>query len=133
MGAAAQQRGDAVIGRQAYADVRARFEIEEMVRVVEIAESCNEFVRQALDFIVEPKGLRTPSIEAAKSRRGWAKRLAAVTEAHCRWVDVDHCCAAAYHAASVKRAQAVYALFTFALGSWTIPDRIAAPRAAIGR
>jgi hypothetical protein len=131
MGAAAQQRGDKVIRQQVAAayelnDKRAN---EDAVRALQIAEDCNIFVRDAMAYLNEPRGLRELSVTAAKKKRGWEKRNAAVVSAHAKWVDVPHG-SNAYVCASVKRAQAVYKLLDFALGGWTVPAHITVPRAA---
>lgn len=130
MGAAAQHRGDAVIARQAWANIDARRATEDAARAVQTAEDCNAFVRQAMEFLAEPSGLRQPTVEAMHKRRGWAKRQAALIKAHNAWVDADYRCAMAYLGASVRRAKAAHELLTFALGSWTIPAHIQVPRAA---
>ncbi len=130
MGAGAQQRGDAVIRNQLAADQNERNLIANEVRAIEVAEECNLFVRLVMDYLVEPRGMRRPNVEGAPARRGWAKRNQKLIEAHCQWVDVDSRYAYAYHSACVKRAQAAYRLFVFALGCWRIPEHIAVPRAA---
>lgn len=130
MGAGAQQRGDAVIRSQLAADQKERNDIGNEVRAIEVAEECNHFVRLVMDYLVEPRGMRRPCVEGAPARRGWAKRKQKLIEAHCHWVDVDSRYAYAYHSACVKRAQAAYKLFVFALGCWRIPEHIAVPRAA---
>jgi hypothetical protein len=130
MGAGAQQRGDAVIRSQLSADQKERDDIANEVRAIEVAEECNHFVRLVMDYLVEPRGMRRPNVEGAPARRGWAKRNQKLIEAHCQWVDVDSRYAYAYHSACVKRAQAAYKLFVFALWCWRIPEHIAVPRAA---
>lgn len=131
MGAAANQRGDASIRRSLYAELDRDLIIADLVAALEVAEGCNAFVRDALAYLVEPKGLRQTSVESAKTRRGWAKRNARLVAAHCRWVDADIRNVMAYHSACVSRAQAAYALLTFALGTWTVPANIVVPRAAM--
>jgi hypothetical protein len=131
MGVAAQHRGNVVIGRQAYAEAHARRDQAELSRIAQIADDCDVFVRQAMDYLVEPRGLRQATVERAKTRRGWPKRHAALVDAHAAWVNsVGVRCTATKAAASVHRAQAAYALLCFALGDWTIPGRIRVPRAA---
>lgn len=130
MGAGAQQRGDAVIRCQLAAEQDHRSDIANEVRAIEIAEDCNVFVRQVMDYLVEPRGLRRLCVEDAPTRRGWAKKKQKLIEAHSHWVDVDSRFAYLYHSACVKRAQAAYKLFVFALGCWRIPEHIAVPRAA---
>jgi len=129
MGAAAEHRGNAAIHRSIYAEIDEQRNIEELVRASQIAEDCNEFVRQAMAYMVEPKGLRQSTIEASKTRRGWSKRNDDVVAAHNMWVDTAASNAFAYHHASVKRAKAVYSLFVFALRGWSIPLHIKLPRA----
>lgn len=109
---------------------KEREDIANEVRAIEVAEDCNHFVRLVMDYLVEPRGMRRPNVEGAPARRGWAKRNQKLIEAHCQWVDVDSRYAYAYHSACVKRAQAAYKLFVFALGCWRIPEHIAVPRAA---
>jgi hypothetical protein len=111
--------------------MEARRAAEDAARAVQTAEECNAFVRQAMEFLAEPSGLRQPTVERATQRRGWAKRQAALIDAHNAWVDADYRCAMAYLGASVRRAKAAHELLTFALGGWTIPAHIAVPRAAI--
>ena len=53
-------------------------------------------------------------------------------DAHNAWVNAGSGSTEAFAGASVRRAQAVYALLVFALGSWTVPEHNAVPRAAIG-
>jgi len=130
MGVAAQHRGNAVIGRQAYAEAHARRDQAELARIAQIAEDCNAFVRQAMDYIVEPRGLRQATVERAKTRRGWARRNAALVDAHAVWVNAVGRDTRSWAAACIRRAQAAHALLTFALGSWTVPDHIQVPRAA---
>ncbi|WP_157266550.1 hypothetical protein [Azohydromonas aeria] len=130
MGAAAEHRGNALIRRQTDAQGEARRTSEDTARALQIAEDCNEFTRQALAYLAEPRGLRQPTVERAKTRRGWTKRHAALVAAHCAWVDADSRDATAWGCVCVRRAQAAHALLTFALGSWTIPDHIKVPRAA---
>jgi hypothetical protein len=130
MGAAAEHRGNALIRRQAGAAHAARQAIEDAARAAQVAEDCNEFARQAWAYLLDPSGLRQPAVERAKTRRGWAKRHAELSAAHCAWVDADHRNAMAYLSACIRRAKAAHALLTFALGGWTIPDHIEVPRAA---
>lgn len=130
MGVAAQHRGNNIIRQQAWQEVDERRAHEELARALQVAEDCNAFVRQAMDYLVEPRGLRQKTVERARTRRGWAKRNAALVAAHNAWVEVDSRNAYAYHSTSVKRAQAVYKLLVFALGCWTVPMHIQVPRAA---
>ncbi|WP_131421381.1 hypothetical protein [Comamonas thiooxydans] len=131
LGAAAAQRGDASIRRGLHAHIEKDLELKDLARALAVAEESNAFVRDALAYLVEPRGLRQAAVEGAKARRGWASRSERLTSAHCCWVDVDSRNVMAYHAASVRRAQAAYALLSFALGSWTIPGHIKVPRAAL--
>lgn len=131
MGAAATQRGDASILRGLRAGIETSREISALAQALEVAEQCNAFVRSTQDYLVEPKGMRQTTIERARTRRGWAPRNERLAAAHCNWVNVDHRLTMAYHSASVRRAQAAYALLTYALGSWTIPEYINVPRAAL--
>ncbi|KLR57427.1 hypothetical protein [Diaphorobacter sp. J5-51] len=120
-----------MIGRQAYAEAHARRDQAELARIAQIAEDCDAFVRQAMEYLVEPRGLRQATVERAKTRRGWPKRHAALVDAHAAWVDVVGArCTNIWAAASVRRAQAAYTLLCFALGDWTIPEHIRVPRAA---
>lgn len=130
MSAAATQRADRVIGEVLWTSLDATRALNDQNRVVQIAEDCNQFVRQVMDYLIEPRGLRQNSIERAKTRRGWNGRQIALTNAHNAWVDVDFHSSNAYHCACIKRAQAAYKLFVYALGTWTIPAHIAVPRAA---
>lgn len=131
MGVAAQHRGNAVIGRQAYSEVNARRNQADLARIAQIAEDCDAFVRQAMEYLVEPRGLRQATVERAKTRRGWPKRHAMLVDAHAAWVNVVGVrCTKTLAAASIRRAQAAYALLCFALGDWTIPEHIRVPRAA---
>ena len=130
MGAAAEHRGNALIRLEAGRGIDARRIQEDEVRAIEIAEDCNAFSRQAMEYLVEPRGLRQNTIERARVRRGWKKRHMAVISAHNVWVDADSRNAMAYHGACVRRAKAIHELFKFALGCWTIPNHIQVPRAA---
>jgi hypothetical protein len=119
------------IYRGLYAEMNDERIIAEQVAAMEVAEACNEFVRQAQAYLVEPKGLRQSSVERAKLRRGWLTRVELLAKAHCSWVDADSRNAMGYHAVCVRRAQAAYALLIFALGTWTVPANINVPRAAM--
>ena len=130
MGAAATQRGDASIARSIYAAPNKARIAQDMVLALEASEECNAFVRSALAYLNEPRGLRQPSIEAAKKRRGWQPRLNRLIAAHCKWVDTTSNNLSAYHQACTERGQAAYQLLTFALGTWEIPSNIVVPRAA---
>ena len=131
MGAAASQRGDASIRRGLHAQMEKDRELKSLALALAVAEESNAFVRDALAYLVEPRGLRQTAVEGAKARRGWACRSERFASAHSCWVDVDSRNVMAYHTASVRRAQAAYALLSFALGSWTIPSHIKVPRAAL--
>ena len=125
MGVAAYNRGSASIRREASAAQDERQAHADRLRATRVAAECDEFTRSVLAYLAEPAGLRRQSIEAAKTRRGWAPRNAALVTAHNAWV-------AGFGAIeSVRRAQAAYALLKFALGSYTVPAHIAVPRAAI--
>ena len=130
MGAASEHRGNDLIRRQAAAEVDAVRLRQNIALALQVAEDCNEFTRQALAYITEPKGLRQSTVERSKSRRGWGKRHAALCFAHALWVDADSRAIWEYHSACVRRAKAAYALLVFALGTWTIPNHIKVPRAA---
>ncbi len=131
MGAAAEHRANVfareILGRDHTAEMQRGMQR----RGLQVAEECNEFTRQALAYLVEPRGLRQPTVERSKTRRGFTKRHSALVSAHCAWVDVDSRNLYAYGEASVKRSKAAYALLRFALGTWTIPDAIQVPRAVI--
>ena len=131
MGAAAEHRANAVACEILGRDHSAAMQRDMAQRGLQVAEDCNEFTRQALAYLVEPRGMRQPTVERAKTRRGYAKRHSALVSAHCAWVDVDSRNLYAYGEASVKRSKAAYALLRFALGTWTIPDAIQVPRAVI--
>ena len=133
MGVAASQRGDQVIRQSLWSAIDSKRGIKDEFLALQVAEDCNEFVRQVMAYLVEPKGMRQPSVERAKTRKGWAKRHTDLVCAHNAWVDVNSRHAYSYHSACVKRAQAAYQLITFALGTWTIPSHIDVPRAAIAR
>lgn len=130
MGAAAEHRGNDLIRRHAAIVSDQRRRSEDQARAIQIAEDCNEFTRQAMALIIEPKGLRQNTVERAKSRRGWGKRHAALVSAHNTWVDADSRNLFSYVEASINRARAAYSLLVFALGCWTIPDHIKVPRPA---
>lgn len=130
MGVASEHRGNTLIRRQATCEIDELRTQADMTRAIEIAEDCNVFSRQAMEYLTDPRGLRQSTIERARSRRGWAKRHLAVIDAHNSWVNADCRYAVSYHAACVRRAKAIYALFVFALGCWTIPRHIQVPRAA---
>ncbi|WP_313315380.1 hypothetical protein [Pulveribacter sp.] len=130
MGVAAQHRGNAVIARNARAELSERRQRQELARVAQISEDCEVFARLAMEYLVEPRGLREAAVLRARQRRGWAKREQAVIAAHNAWVDADRRSTPAVAAASVRRAQALHALLVYALGDWTIPQHIAVPRAA---
>lgn len=132
MGAAAEHRGNDLIRRGVWAEFDHSQSRRDEVRAIEIAEECNLFVRQAMDYLIEPKGLRSLTMQRAKAKRGWLKRHEALCVAHNLWVDTDHRQAYAYHEASVRRARAMYDIFMFSLGGWTIPEHISVPRAAKG-
>ena len=131
MGVAAQHRGNVVIARNACAELSERTQRQELARMAQIGEDCELFARQAMEYLVEPRGLREGAVVRARQRRGWIQRERAVIDAHNAWVNAGSCSTEALAAASVRRAQAVYALLVFALGSWTVPEHIAVPRAAI--
>lgn len=62
MGVAAQHRGNAVIRRQVCRELDVRQSREESRRAIQVAEDCNAFVRQAMDYLAEPRGcVRRPS------------------------------------------------------------------------
>ncbi|MHB8949560.1 MAG: hypothetical protein ACYC4S_10910 [Rhodoferax sp.] len=130
MGAAAEHRANAVAREILGRDHSAAMQRDMAQRGLQVAEDCNEFTRQALAYLVEPRGMRQPTVERAKTRRGYAKRHTALVNAHCAWVGVDSRDLFAYSEASVKRSRAAYALLCFALGTWTIPDAIQVPCAA---
>lgn len=130
MGAAANYRGDRSIHRSLYAEFEGRWALQDMARALAVAEECNAFVRDAMAFLVEPRGLRQSAIEAARKRRGWTKRNDALCSAHIIWVDVNINNSAAYIRACIARAQAAYRLLSFALMGWTMPEHIQVPRAA---
>ena len=129
MGAAATQRGDKSIARGLYASQVEARNIDDMVLALEVSEECNAFERSALAYLNEPRGLRQPSVDAAKLRRGWKPRMNRLIAAHCNWVDTPINNVALYHQACTERGQAAFKLLTFALGTWTIPSNIVAPRA----
>jgi hypothetical protein len=129
MGSAAYNRASKTVAAriaQPHVEKAAR---DELVRALEVALECEEFTRQAIDYIAEPRGLRHDTVERAKTRRGWAKRHAALVKAHNAWVDCGPA-TMARHALSVRRAQAAFQLLDFALGGWTLPSHIRVPRAA---
>lgn len=117
MRVAAQHRANAVIARQARAEVVVRGVGEDLARVFQISQVCNAFPTEAMDYLIEPRGLRQPTVERAKTRRGWGRR-----------VNSDHRVATAHAQACIPRAQDAYALLSFALGVWSIPGHIQAPR-----
>ncbi len=129
MGAAAQQRGDKSIRRGLWEEMHEKEVRQDIARMIQIAEDCNTFAREGMSYLVDPRGLRQLTVERARTRRGWAKRQAAVSKAHNIWVDVDLRDAYAYTHASVNRGKAIYNLLIFALGMWTIPEHINTPRA----
>lgn len=131
MGAAAEHRGNDLIRRQCKAIWAEKEAQDAAQRALQVAEDCNVFVSQAMEVLMEPRGLRQSTVERARTRRGWAKRHAALVSAHNRWVDVDSRNLGAYHAACVERAKAAHGLLVFALGGWTIPEHIRVPRAAL--
>lgn len=130
MSVAAEHRANVVAQEILYRGIREQYKREDVIKAIEVAEECNAFSRQAMDYIVEPRGMRQPAIERAKAKRGWSKRAEAVAVAHSAWVDVDSSKVVAYHSACVDRAKAIYELLTFALGGWEIPNHIHVPRAA---
>lgn len=129
MGVAAQHRGNKVIAASAMADITAALRREEFSRAAQVAADCDAFYRAAVDYLVEPRGMRASTIERMRARRGWAPRNAALVAAHSAWVDADPLSMAGM-IASVRRAQAAYALLTYALADWTVPAHITVPRAA---
>ena len=131
MGVAAYNRTSKVISEVISKEVHDAIDLERLGMAHAIAEECNAFVTAAMTYMAEPRGLRERTILAARNRRGWQKRNEAVGKAHCAWVDESHVSTTDFHRTSVARAQAVHALFVFALGTWRIPDHIAVPRAAI--
>ncbi|MEQ6436231.1 hypothetical protein V8Z74_14550 [Comamonas sp. w2-DMI] len=133
MGAASNQRGDNSIRRGLYAEIEQRQTEETSRLALQVAEDCNVFVREALAYLVDPRGLRQKTVEKARLRRGWDKRHSSMMAAHSKWVDIRSSNVQAFHYASVKRAQAAYELLTFALMGWTVPNHIRIPRAAIPR
>ena len=130
MGVAAYNRGSLSIANGLWSDINEQQKRDELIRMAEIAEECNIFVRAANDFLVEPKGLCKSTVEWSKTRRGYKKRIDAVINAHNAWVNSDYFNVSEYHCACVKRAKAVCSLFIFCLGSWVIPANISIPRAA---
>lgn len=131
MGAAAEHRANAVAHEILFRDHSIAAQRDMHQRGLQVAEDCNEFTRQALAYLLEPRGMRKATVERSKTRRGWPKRHAALVQAHCEWVDADALNLFAYHRACLKRAQAAHSLLVFALGMWTIPDGISVPRAAL--
>lgn len=129
MGVAAYNRASAVVSARiigAYQDAAAR---QGLADALAVALECEQFTRAALAFLVDPVGMRSTSVENQKQKRGWAKRNAAMVAAHNVWTSHVPSTMARY-VASVRRAQAAYALLVFALGTWTIPASIRVPRAA---
>lgn len=96
-----------------------------------IAQECNEFVTAVMQDLVEPTGMRKGVVLDAPNHRGWNKRQTAFQEAHCEWVDVDSRDADLYMAVCVTRAKAAHALYSFALGMFTIPRHIIVPAAVL--
>lgn len=129
MGAAAYNRASRVIAERIAQPHNEAAELRDLAAAMEVALECEEFTRQAMEYIAEPKGLRQMTVERMKARRGWAKRHAAVVKAHNAWVDCGSS-TMARHSASVRRAQAAFQLLEFALGCWTVPNHIRVPRAA---
>ena len=127
MGAAANQRGDKVIGYRAWEDVNNRQALDELSRMVAIMEDCNIFVRKCQAYRGSPVGMRTSTMEAMRKRKGWPKRIQAFLDANTTWI---HCSSdtAALSAASFNRARAMLDLLQYELGSWRIPERIKVPR-----
>jgi hypothetical protein len=130
MGAAASQRGDKVIGQQAWVEIQDTFAINELILMSNTAEDCILFAREAWSFIVEPRGLCKSTVEWSKTRRGWNKRHLRLIAAHNNWVDISPSDVKAYHYWSVMKAKAAYDLLIFCLGTFTIPTHINIPRAA---
>lgn len=132
MGAAAEKRADRAHRAVLSAEQDRQRDVEMLARYAEVAQQCDTFVQEAMSYIVEPRGLRAPTIEANKARRGYEKRQQAVIAAHNRWVGTDFRNPQEHHQNSVRRAQAVYGLLMFLIGkAWTIPSCINVPRAAI--
>ena len=130
MGVAAYNRGSASIASGLWADINEQQRRDDLIRMAEIAEECNIFVRAVNDFLVEPRGLCKSTVEWSKTRRGYKKRIDAVINAHNAWVNSDYFNVSEYHSASLKRAKAVCSLLIFCLGTLVIPAYINIPRAA---
>jgi hypothetical protein len=130
MGAAAENRYRAMVRRDLDEQAAERQQREDMRRAMEVAAECDEFARLAMEYIAAPRGMRQPTVESRKQQRGWAKRNDALQLANAAWAAADPEQVMAYHAASVKRAQAAHALLVYVLADWTIPDFIKVPRAA---
>ncbi len=128
MGAAAEHRANAVAHQILYRDAHRDQQREMHARALQVSEDCNEFARQAQAYLAEPRGLRQATVERSKTKRGWAKRHAALVAAHNTWVDTDSRNLFAYHSACVARAKAAHALLVFALADWIIPEHILVPR-----
>jgi hypothetical protein len=132
MGVAAENRYKALVRRQLDDQEAERRQREDAACALEVAEECNAFVRQVNGFVADPGGLRLPTVERMKKRRGWPARLEALRLAHVEWLEARPSRAMAYHAICVKRAQAAYAVLMFLLDDcWTIPNHISVPRAAV--
>lgn len=130
MGVAAQHRGDALIAAHARRDLERARELEELSRIRAIANDCDTFVRETMEFLVQPTGMRALTVEGQKAKGGWKRRNDALVEAHNAWVHapVD---VVELALLSQRRARAAYALLRFALGSWCVPKSVCVPRCVL--
>jgi hypothetical protein len=133
MGAASYNRGSDSIGRGLYREQKAAADLAELSSMLTRAEECETFAREAWAYVLEPIGLRSLTVESRKKRRKYTVLLAALGEAHNVWVDNQNRNTKARCCAAVRKAQAAYALLTYCLGPWTVPDKIKVPRCAVGR
>jgi hypothetical protein len=126
MGAAHEHRGNSVIRRQADEASASHILNEQVTRACVVTEECDEFTRAALSVLADPGGLRSRTVSAMRNRRGWPKRAEALRKAHADWLEFPQD-AFARCEVSLNRARAAYSLLVYALGTFTIPDRVHVP------
>lgn len=125
-GAAANHRGDRVIGMQAWRNHFEQQDREELIAMRMITEQCNVFVRECQAYRTEPRGLRESTILRRRQMRGWKKRHDRFLAMHAQWVGTSTSTKALWMA-SLNRALAMADLFAFELSGWAMPAQIEIP------
>jgi hypothetical protein len=118
MGVAAYNRGSAVITRQIDGDLAEALTSETASRVAEQIAAVEEWTRDAMAVIADPKGLLSAAIATAKTLKGWAAREQRLVRAHCAWVDSNVQNMVAHMPIAMERARAAWALLNWARRPW---------------